>query len=93
MTDQSFLFPGMEPKKKVKHHCHWPSCEKTVAPRLWGCKTHWYTLPKPIRDAIWATYVPGQEIRKDPSEQYIKVAQMAQEWALNYEKTYGVVPG
>lgn len=67
------------------HLCHWPSCRKSVPPRLWGCRTHWYTLPLEIRKEIWDTYVPGQEDRKDPSPEYLAVAEKAQEWAREYE--------
>lgn len=64
----------------MSHHCHWPGCNKEVPPKLWGCKEHWYKLPKRLRDAIWATYVPGQEITKTPSVDYIEVANEVQEW-------------
>lgn len=67
------------------HRCHWPKCQCQVSPRLWGCRPHWYTLPKEIRDAIWQTYVSGQEMRKDPSEEYLIVAQLAEDWALAHE--------
>ncbi len=42
---------------------------------MFMCRGHWYALPKPMRDAIWAVYVPGQETRKDPSPEYLEVAQ------------------
>lgn len=31
-------------------------------------------LPKSMRNAIWAVYVPGQEVRKDPTGAYLEVA-------------------
>ena len=64
------------------HHCHWPGCESEVPPKLWGCRTHWFMLPKYIRDKIWDAYVPGQEITKTPSRRYIEVAREAREWIL-----------
>lgn len=64
----------------IVHTCHWPTCKKAVAPKLWGCVTHRYFLPKRLRDKIWNTYVPGQEIRKDPSAAYLEVAQEVQAW-------------
>jgi len=64
------------------HKCHFPTCKIEVPPKMWGCKTHWYKLPKRLRDAIWATYVPGQEIRKDPSSEYLAVADEVQQWCL-----------
>lgn len=63
-----------------KHTCHARGCFKCVPPNLWGCREHWYALPKSYRDAIWETYVPGQEIRKDPSPEYIEAATAAVNW-------------
>jgi len=68
------------------HKCHWPTCTRRVAPKLWGCRGHWFLLPKRIRNAIWVAYVPGQEISKNPSVAYLGAARAAQEWALAYEK-------
>ena len=62
------------------HHCHWPGCPRQVPPAMWGCREHWNRLPKALRDAIWAAYVPGQELTKCPSTQYVAVAQLVQEW-------------
>lgn len=67
-----------------EHHCHWPGCTVKVPPMLWGCRKHWYTLPKPIRDRIWATYRPGQETTKDPSAEYLEAANDAREWVLKH---------
>ncbi len=67
----------------MKHTCHWPTCEKSVPPKMWGCKQHWFSLPTQIRAAIWKTYVPGQEITKTPSEDYLRVAFAADLHALN----------
>lgn len=64
----------------MKHHCHWRGCAKPVPPKMWGCKEHWFRLPKFLRDRIWATYVPGQEIRKEPSEAYMAVIAEVDTW-------------
>ena len=70
------------------HDCHWPGCTKQVKPALWGCPQHWFTLPPSIRSAIWSAYRPGQEIYKNPSEQYLRAARRAQDWiAKNYPET------
>lgn len=47
---------------------------------MWGCRVHWFTLPKRLRDRIWATYRAGQEITKTPSASYIEAAQAVQRW-------------
>jgi hypothetical protein len=72
--------PGRVRRTTQSHHCHWPDCTKQVPPKMWGCKEHWFRLPKALRDLIWATYVPGQEIRKDPSPAYIEAANKVQQW-------------
>lgn len=62
------------------HTCHWPGCGKPVPPAMWGCKAHWFRLPKNLRDRIWATYRPGQEITKTPSAAYLDAAKAVQKW-------------
>jgi len=62
------------------HTCHWTGCERQVPPAMWGCKEHWFKLPKPLRDAIWQAYVPGQEITGTPSTKYIATALLVREW-------------
>lgn len=69
------------------HHCHWIGCEVPVPPKMWGCRAHWYALPKDLRNQIWRTYVPGQEISKTPSREYIEVVNKVQHWIKeNYFK-------
>lgn len=65
---------------RQSHMCHWPGCRQAVPPRMWGCRTHWYRLPKELRDRIWETYRPGQEIDKNPSVEYIEAAREVQAW-------------
>ena len=69
----------------MKHTCHYPGCEKEVPPKMWGCKEHWFRLPKQLRDAVWSTYRPGQEIDKNPSSEYLSVANQVQLWCHGFE--------
>ena len=62
------------------HTCHWTGCTKQVPPAMWGCKEHWFRLPKTLRDAIWRYYRPGQEKDGTPSLKYLAIAQLVQEW-------------
>ena len=62
------------------HSCHWPGCSRNVPPAMWGCKTHWYKLPVALRNKVWRTYQPGQEIGKRPSAEYVEVAREVQAW-------------
>lgn len=68
----------------MSHTCHWPDCQRAVPPAMWGCRTHWFTLPKALRDAIWREYRPGQEITKNPSKAYVEVALEVQRWCVAY---------
>jgi len=62
------------------HLCHAPGCKIPVPPKMFACRGHWFALPKRLRDAIWATYRPGQEITKDPSPEYLSAALAAVAW-------------
>lgn len=62
------------------HECHWPDCDQQVPPAMWGCRRHWYMLPKELRNAVWEAYEPGQEVRMDPSDKYLEVAERVQRW-------------
>lgn len=64
----------------MAHECHWPGCGKPVPPAMWGCKPHWFKLPLRLRNRVWATYKPGQEITKTPSPAYVKVALEVRTW-------------
>lgn len=68
------------------HTCHWRGCTEQVPPAMWGCRVHWFQLPKRIRDAIWAAYKPGQEERMDPSEAYLAAAKLADEWIEGHQR-------
>ena len=62
------------------HHCHWTGCTRQVPPAMWGCKEHWFKLPKALRDGIWKEYRPGQEQDGKPSTRYLAMAALVQEW-------------
>ena len=64
----------------MNHPCYWPGCDTEVPPKMWGCRRHWFSLPKIIRNRIWQTYRPGQEVTKIPSAEYIEAAKEAQRW-------------
>lgn len=55
----------------MKHTCHAEACQTQVPPAMFMCRSHWYALPKAMRDRVWALYRPGQEITKDPSDEYV----------------------
>lgn len=59
---------------------------------MWGCKPHWFALPKPIRDEIWRTNRPGQEISKTPSPDYLTAARAARDWIMAQAKAPAARP-
>ena len=67
-------------RQSRNHTCHWPGCDNQVPPAMWGCKPHWFALPRTLRAKVWRAYVPGQERRMDPSDQYRSVAHEVQDW-------------
>lgn len=80
-------------KQFKPHHCHWPGCKQQVPPAMWGCKKHWFRLPKPLRDEVWAAYRPGQEANLTPSAAYLKVARKVQQWIKdNYPEDWEFAP-
>ena len=69
----------------MSHTCHAEGCAVAIPPRMFMCRAHWFALPKSYRDAIWATYRPGQERDKDPSLEYLSAAMAA----VNYIAGHG----
>lgn len=59
------------------HRCHAKGCKRIIPPRLLMCRGHWWMVPRGLRDAIWAAYREGQEIRKDPSREWLIAARQA----------------
>lgn len=42
------------------HLCHATGCEIQIPPVMFMCRKHWFSLPKKLRDQVWATYRQGQ---------------------------------
>src|SRR5687768_13118437 len=59
------------------HHCHATDCKTLVPPEMFMCKFHWFRVPKPLRDRIWATYRAGQCDDMRPSTAYCEAAKAA----------------
>jgi hypothetical protein len=56
------------------HTCHAKGCETEVPPSKFMCGHHWGMLPRAKQRALWAVYVPGQEVSKTPTRAYLAVA-------------------
>lgn len=63
----------------MTHACHATGCKRLVPPKLLFCIEHWRMVPYSLQQEVWATYVPGQEIRKDPTDEYLEVQRRAVE--------------
>ena len=61
----------------MTHTCHAHGCDAPVPPAMFMCRRHWYSLRKPMRDAIWREYRRGQERDKRPSFRYMAVQRRA----------------
>lgn len=71
-------------KQARAHECHWPGCGKQVPPAKWGCREHWFRLPKALRDRVWRAYEPGQEKTMRPSAEYVAAARDVQRWIAEH---------
>lgn len=60
-----------------QHTCHAQSCTTKVPPAVFMCRLHWGLVPAPMREAIKALYRPGQEVDKQPTEEYLAIAKAA----------------
>ena len=60
----------------MTHTCPASHCTKPVPADKLSCATHWFQLPKDIRDNVWAAYLghgPG-------SGEHIEAVAAALEW-------------
>lgn len=69
----------------MPHRCHAKGCRTNVAPRLLMCLKHWKMVPYRLQRAVWDEYVPGQEVRKDPSRAYLELAKAAIDYVAKKE--------
>lgn len=43
----------------MTHHCPGLDCGRQVPADQLACRPHWYSLPKPIRTAVWRAWNDG----------------------------------
>lgn len=63
----------------MSHRCHARGCQTPVPPKMFMCRPHWFMVPRVLQARVWATYRPGQEIRKDPTPEYLEATREAVE--------------
>lgn len=71
----------------MPHTCHAINCRVPVPPKMLMCRLHWYMVPTHLRRAVWAEYVPGQEITKTPTPEYLAVMEAAIAAVAEKERT------
>ena len=59
------------------HLCNWPDCRRPVPHDMWGCRSHWFTLPQEHRNAILEAWRFGHGRL---SQKWIDANNAALEW-------------
>ena len=77
---------------KEEHICHWADCNEPCPPQHWGCQHHWSMVPSDFKRALRDLYVPGQEVTKTPSKEYIEKAMQLWRWSKKQNRLHGKVP-
>lgn len=70
----------------IPHTCHARGCDERTPRSMFMCRRHWFMVPKRMRNQIWATYVPGQELTMDPSPQYLVATRKAIDYVARKEE-------
>lgn len=76
--------PASRPKVSL-HKCHAFGCKVSVPERYLMCGPHWKMVSSELQARVWDTYVEGQEIRKDPTPEYIQAQIAAVRWVAKKE--------
>ena len=61
----------------MAHTCHALGCDTPVHPKFLMCGYHWFFVPQACKQAVYVTYVPGQERTKTPTDVYLRAAASA----------------
>lgn len=68
----------MDEARRRNHTCHARGCKVHVPPEMLMCRRHWALVPRDIRRAVWAAYVPGQcDLDPPPSKEWHAAADAA----------------
>lgn len=70
----------------MSHTCHATGCKARVPPEMFMCRRHWFMLPRPIRNRIWAAYRPGQCDDWQISHEYAEAARDAVRFVAEKER-------
>lgn len=64
-----------------------PGCPVQVPPSMFGCKRHWFMVPKDIRDDVWRTW--KARLRGGPAEPH-QIAKLRAQHAVALKLEGGV---
>ena len=59
------------------YKCHARGCNREVPPAKLMCFPCWVKVPNHLKRAVRLHYRPGQELTKNPSNEYLAAAQAA----------------
>lgn len=55
----------------MTHRCQAAGCRKSVPLRMLMCFHHWRLVPAVLQREVWRTYVPGQEVTMNITDDYL----------------------
>ena len=61
----------------MSHYCHAKGCGIPTKPQFLMCPKHWSMVPWSLKKRVWEAYNPGQEQKKNPTQRYLIVADLA----------------
>lgn len=67
---------GMKAARSGFHFCPRKGCAAEVPDRMFACRTDWFALSKPVRDAIYAT------VGQATTERFEAIRAAREEWTL-----------
>jgi hypothetical protein len=67
--------PGGEPAGLPSAgHCPVPGCAEPVDPARLMCRRHWYLVPRPLRNRVWATWRSGLAAASPEHQEAVRAA-------------------
>jgi hypothetical protein len=59
---------------KSPQHCPVPGCSERINPSRLMCRPHWYLVPKPVRDRVWASWRSGSGTGSPAHQHWVRMA-------------------
>lgn len=68
--------PGGQPMTVLQpvSRCPVAGCNERIDPTRLMCRRHWYRVPRPLRDRVWATWRSGQGIVSNEHQEVVLAA-------------------